>query len=67
MSAAIGIPVETITDETSPATEAAWDSLRHMQLVLALEEEFGVEFSDKQLESLDSYPKVRATLAELVA
>lgn len=67
MAAAIGIAPETITDETSPATEEAWDSLRHMHLVLALEEEFGVEFSDQQLADLSSFVGIRTALAQLVS
>lgn len=48
----MGIPPEQITDESSPDTIKEWDSLRHMNLILALEEEFGVNFSDEQIVEL---------------
>jgi len=32
----------------------AWDSLRHMNLMLALEDEFQIEFSDREIADLDS-------------
>ena len=45
----MGVPVAEIDEETSPDTLAAWDSLKHLNLVLALEEEFDVQFSDEQV------------------
>lgn len=31
-----------------------WDSLKHMEIVFALEEQLGVEFSESEMPSLDS-------------
>jgi acyl carrier protein len=31
-----------------------WDSLKHMHLVMALEEEFGIEFDDGEVSNLAS-------------
>jgi acyl carrier protein len=58
VSQVFGIAPETIRDETSPETVEHWDSLRHMDLVLALEEEFGVRFSDEQILGLLSVGKI---------
>ena len=49
MSAVFEIPVEQIQDDSSPDTIDSWDSLKHMNLVAALEEEFNVEFSDGEI------------------
>ncbi len=38
--------------EASREHLSKWDSLRHMNLVLALEDEFGFEFSDKEISAL---------------
>lgn len=49
MSACFDVPVEDILDDASPDTIGSWDSLSHMNLVLALEEEFKTEFTDKEI------------------
>ena len=43
------VPAEDVDDASSPDTIATWDSLRHMNLVMALEQEFGVQFSPEQI------------------
>jgi acyl carrier protein len=45
----MGTPVEHIREDSSPDTIPEWDSLKHMRLVLALEEEFSVRFSDETI------------------
>ena len=40
MSAVFEIPIEQIKDDSSPDTIKSWDSLKHMNLVISLEEEF---------------------------
>lgn len=49
VSQVMGIPTEQISEESSSDTIKAWDSLKHMDLVLALEEEFNVTFNEKQI------------------
>lgn len=34
--------------------EARWDSLKHVALIFALEDEFGIEFDEAQMAGLDS-------------
>lgn len=45
----MNVPVSELNDDSSADTVKAWESLRHMNLVLALEEEFDVQFSDEQI------------------
>ncbi len=45
----MGLSVEEIREDSSPDTIEAWDSLRHMNLVLALEEAFGVQFTEEEI------------------
>lgn len=59
-----GVELAEITDDASPDTIASWDSLRHMNLVMALEEEFAVEFSDDQVVEILSYKLIKIVLAE---
>lgn len=54
----------TITPAASVDTVAGWDSVNHMHLVVALEEEFGIEFQDDEAVELISYELIRSYLKE---
>ena len=64
MATVLGIPAESITDATSMDTVASWDSLKHMNLVLAIEEEFGVVIPDEDAANITAYPLICLVLAE---
>lgn len=49
ISVVLNIPIDTIKDDSSPDTIEEWDSLKHMNLIVSLEEEFGVEFNDSEI------------------
>lgn len=42
-------PLKKINEDSSPEDIDTWDSLNQINLVLALEEEFGVKFTDDQI------------------
>ncbi|HEY1813798.1 MAG TPA: acyl carrier protein [Kofleriaceae bacterium] len=52
-----------ITDQTSRATHRRWDSFAHVQLVVRLEERFGVRFSNPEIETLSSVAAIKTALA----
>lgn len=41
----LGVPASELSDTSSPDMIAAWDSLNHLNLVMAMESEFGVSLS----------------------
>jgi acyl carrier protein len=41
----------------------AWDSVTHIQLIFAVEEEFGITLTMKDLEGLDDVGALRAAIA----
>ena len=41
-----------LTDESSPEDFDAWDSVQHLSLVLALEEQFGVQFEPEEIDRM---------------
>ena len=43
-----------ISRETSRRDVADWDSVAHVKLVLSLEEEFGIRFSEDEVSSLQT-------------
>jgi acyl carrier protein len=54
MSQVLGVPIELVKDDATPETIDSWSSLAHLNLVMALEEEFGVRFADDQIPTLVS-------------
>jgi acyl carrier protein len=58
------IPLDEVKPESSPDTIANWDSLQHLNLVLALEQEFNVQFTPEEIEQLLSVELVAALLEE---
>ena len=68
MSMVFEIPIEMINEKSSHETIESWDSLNHMKLILALEEELGVEFGDDDIVNMKSYTtiaqKIRMTSME---
>ena len=64
MATVLGIPADAISDDTSMDTVESWDSIKHMSLVLAIEEEFGVSIPDEDAANITSYPLIRLVLAE---
>ncbi len=66
MGAVFEIDPKMITDTASPGDVEKWDSLRHMNLVLALEDEFKVRFPDEVTENLISLKLIELSLNELL-
>jgi len=58
------IPLEQVKPESSPDNIATWDSLQHLNLVLALEQEFNVQFSPEEIEQILSVELAAALLEE---
>jgi acyl carrier protein len=54
---------ESITPEAGPHSITAWDSAGHMNLILALQKEFGVEFGDDEVVELVSVEAIAEALA----
>lgn len=51
-------PPSTITPDASPDTLAAWDSLRLLDLILAIEQQAGIEISPDRLQDMMSVPAI---------
>jgi acyl carrier protein len=66
MATVLRVPADSIGPDSSMDTVPGWDSLRHLTLVLALEDEFGVQIPDEEAGSITSYPLIRLVLTELL-
>jgi len=66
MSAVLDVDIKEINEDTSPETLEAWDSLKQMNLIVALEEEFNLEFTDEEIEDLLNFKLIKLTIQERV-
>ena len=64
LAAVFKIEVTAINEDTSVDTVDLWDSLNHLNLILALESEFGVSFSEEQSVEIMNYPLIKMVLQE---
>ncbi len=58
------IPVSSVTEETSPDTIDKWDSLAHLNLVMAIEIEFQISLSPEDAMEMLSVRLIRTILKE---
>ncbi|MCK4881612.1 MAG: acyl carrier protein [Candidatus Omnitrophica bacterium] len=58
----MSVPADQINEDSSPDTIENWDSLQHMNLILALEEEFDVKFTDDEIASMVSAKVIAETV-----
>lgn len=64
VSQVLNVPLGSINDDTSPDTLESWDSLKHINLVLSLEEEFNVQFNDEQTLEMQNIGLILVVLNE---
>jgi acyl carrier protein len=58
------ISPEQVTPELSTEDVDTWDSFRHLQLVLAIEGEYGVQFDPQQIPELTTVSRIQTTLEQ---
>ena len=66
MATLLNVDASAIDQEASMDTIPSWDSLRHMNLVLALEEEFKVSIPDEDAGNITSYKLIKLVLEDLL-
>jgi acyl carrier protein len=57
----------SVTLDSSPDTVDGWDSLQHLNLILGLEEEFGISFTEAQMVEMLSVGLIVEIVAESLA
>ncbi|MBL7903274.1 MAG: acyl carrier protein [Bacteroidia bacterium] len=66
MSVVFEVPLDSINENSSTDNLENWDSLRHLNLILALEEEFGVSIPDEEVGNLVNFKLIELTINELL-
>ena len=64
MSAVFEIPANNVNDKLSPDTVESWDSLKHLQLILSLEDEFEIIFNSDEIAAILSFDSIRSIIKE---
>jgi acyl carrier protein len=64
ISSVFKIDASDVNNETSPDTVESWDSLNHLNLVLALEEGFNVNFTEEQTVEILNFELIKLSLQE---
>jgi acyl carrier protein len=65
MARVFELPEDAIALDSTQESIERWDSLGHMNLCVALEEEFAVSFDDQHVASMTSVPVIVSTLQTL--
>ena len=58
------IPVARITNDLAMKDIEAWDSLKHMELIMLLEETFSIELTFDEIVAMQSVREIRRVLME---
>ncbi|MEO1065974.1 MAG: acyl carrier protein [Pseudomonadota bacterium] len=60
----LNIDPNELTDESNGQNTAGWDSLRHIELMLAVETAFGVHFTMPEMASMQNLGDMRKLLVQ---
>lgn len=56
------IPADRITDEASMKTIPEWDSLKHMELIVGLEQHYDIELTGDEIAEMTSVDAIKKVL-----
>ena len=60
------VSIASIRPDSSPETVDTWDSVHHLNLVLALEQEFGLQFEPEEIDQMKDIQRILAILGTKV-
>ncbi|NBU81560.1 MAG: acyl carrier protein [Flavobacteriaceae bacterium] len=66
MSIVFEVDVNSIEDDSTPGTIENWDSIRHMNLIVSIEEEFNLRFTDDEITDLLSFKLVESIVSKKI-
>ena len=55
----VGVKEASIKSNTSPKNTKKWDSLAHMNLIMALEKQFKIKFTDDEITEMLTYELIK--------
>ena len=64
LSSVFEVELESLNEESSIDNIENWDSIRHLNLILALEEEFNISIPDEEVGDLVNYKLIELIVNE---
>lgn len=64
LSDILQIPASQVTENLTMKEVDAWDSLKHMELIVSLEQSFGIELSFDEIVAMQSVSEIKRVLKE---
>ena len=58
------IKKEDVTDSVTMANTDGWDSLKHMELIVSIEQAFGIELSFEEIVAMQTLKDIKKILKE---
>lgn len=58
------IPAAAVTDDLAMKDVDAWDSLKHMELIVSLEERFDLQLTFEDIVAMQSVREIKRVLSE---
>ena len=58
----LGVPAETLWDDSSAENTQEWDSLRQLSILLALESTYGINISTNEAMDMSSIANIKSVL-----
>ena len=66
MAAVFNMPVKKISNASSRDNIKNWDSIKHLQLIMALEEEFNVTIDEEHAAGMLNYSLIQNIINEIL-
>ena len=66
VSDVFAVPLEQVDGNSSPETIEAWDSMQHLNLVLAVEDRFNLQFTPEEMEQMRTVDQIVTILQSII-
>jgi acyl carrier protein len=63
----LGVSESEVSDDTAYNSFEPWDSLKHLRIVVNLEEEFGIDIDMDDVIDMSTFKKVREIVEKYIA
>ena len=64
LSRILKVPAAAVTDDLAMKDVEAWDSLKHMEMIVAFEEAYHIEFDFEEIVAMQTVASIKHVLVE---